>query len=68
MLKGPSLGKGPAIGTHTIYGLVVSGYFKIGAEIMKSFIIWKERSHLVHQFHLTLCPVSFAKGLEISAK
>ena len=53
---------------NIVYSLVVSGYFNIGAEIMKSFIISKERSHLVHQSYSTLCPVSFAKGLKISAK
>ena len=53
---------------NIVYGLVVSGDFNIGAEIMRSFIILKKRSHLVHQSHSTLCPVSFANGLKISAK
>ena len=51
---------------YRVYSLVVSGYFRIGANYKVSFCIWKEISHCLSQTNLQSCAYSFVKGLAMS--
>ena len=48
---------------YNVYGLLVSGYFSIGAEHNVSFSIWKDKSHCLVHSNLQSWANNFVSGL-----